>query len=130
MRSDGRSVLMTTHYMEEAEQLCDRLAIMDHGKLLEMGTVEEIVSRRFHERAVKFDQLDALDDARLSALAGVTNVAREDGSVLLYTGDVPATIGALLSATDALGLEPANLLVRRPSLEDVFLALTGRALRE
>jgi ABC-2 type transport system ATP-binding protein len=130
LQEDGRSVLMTTHYMEEAETLCDRLAIMDHGKLLEIGTVDEIVGRRFQERAVKFDHLDALGDAQLRAIAGVTNVAHEEDEVLLYTTDVPATIGALLDATDALGIEPQNLLVRRPSLEDVFLALTGRGLRE
>jgi ABC-2 type transport system ATP-binding protein len=130
LQADGRSVLMTTHYMEEAETLCDRLAIMDHGKLLEIGTVDEIVGRRFQERAVKFDRLGQLTDDRLRSLAGVIKVAHEENEVLLYTRDVPATIGALLEATEALGLEPQNLLVRRPSLEDVFLAITGRGLRE
>ncbi len=129
LQADGRSVLMTTHYMEEAETLCDRLAIMDHGRLIEIGTVDEIVGRRFQERAVKFDRIEALTEARLQSLAGVTKVAHEENEVLLYTTDVPATIGALLAATDALGVEPQNLLVRRPSLEDVFLAITGRGLR-
>jgi ABC-2 type transport system ATP-binding protein len=130
MKRDGRSILMTTHYMEEAEALCDHLAIMDHGKILETGTVEEIISRRFTERAVQFDALDKLDDAHMGHFPGVTKVAHEGELGLLYTTDVPATIGALLEATDALGVEPTNLTIRRPSLEDVFLALTGRALRE
>jgi ABC-2 type transport system ATP-binding protein len=130
LQSEGRSVLMTTHYMEEAEALCDRLAIMDHGKILEMGTVDEIVGRRFHERAVQFDRLAGLPEAELSAVEGVTSVAHEEDDTLLYTRDVPATIGALLELTESKGLEPKNLLIRRPSLEDVFLALTGRALRE
>ena len=130
LQSEGRSILMTTHYMEEAEALCDRLAIMDHGKILDMGTVDEIVGRRFRERAVKFDRLAVLSDQLLRNLPGVSNVAHEDDEVLLYTRDVPATIGALLDTTDALHVEPTNLLVRRPSLEDVFLDLTGRALRE
>lgn len=130
LRREGRSVLLTTHYMEEAEVLCDRLAIMDHGRILESGTVDELVSRRFHERAVRFDAVDGLDEARLAAFPGVASVKHENGAVLLYTRDVPATIGALLAATDALGVEPGNLAVRRATLEDVFLDLTGRALRD
>ena len=66
----GTTVLLTTHYMEEAEQLCDRLAIMDHGKVLELGTVEELVARRFQELSVRFDTLPGLDDARLAVAAG------------------------------------------------------------
>jgi ABC-2 type transport system ATP-binding protein len=130
MRAQGRSVLMTTHYMEEAEALCDRIAIMDHGKILDSGTVSELVSRRFHERAVQFDALDALDEPRLTGLAGVSSVKWEDGSTLLFTSDVPATIGALLATTEKLGMEPHGLMVRRATLEDVFLELTGRALRD
>jgi ABC-2 type transport system ATP-binding protein len=129
MKREGRSVLMTTHYMEEAEALCDRLVIMDHGKVLETGTVDEIVGRRFTERAVTFDRIESLDDGRLRQLSGVTSAASEGNVVVLYTSDVPATIGAVLAATDALGIEPSNLVIRRPSLEDVFLALTGRGLR-
>ena len=130
MKGDGRSVLLTTHYLEEAEILCDRIAIMDHGKILELGTVNELVDRRFHERAVRFDAIEGLDDARLTAMPGVTSTVREDGEVVLYTRDVPATIGAVLDASEELGKEPGNLAVRRATLEDVFLALTGRTLRD
>jgi ABC-2 type transport system ATP-binding protein len=130
LKAEGRSVLLTTHYMEEAEVLCDRIAIMDHGHILESGTVEELVSRRFHERAVRFDAVEGLTDERMAAIPGVTSVKHEDGVVMLYTRDVPATIGAVLASTDELGHEPANLAVRRATLEDVFLDLTGRALRD
>ena len=130
LRADGRTILLTTHYMEEAEVLCDRLAIMDHGHILEEGTVSELVSRRFKERAVRFDAIAGLDDERMAAMAGVSSVKRENGEVLLYTADVPATIGAVLAASEALGVEPENLGVRRATLEDVFLDLTGRALRD
>ena len=130
LKAEGRTVLLTTHYMEEAEVLCDRLAIMDHGRILEAGTVIQLVSRRFSERSVRFDRVEQLDPTRLSGFPGVTSVKTEDGEAILYTRDVPATIGALLAATEALGVEPANLAVRRPTLEDVFLDLTGRALRD
>ncbi|HTG41214.1 MAG TPA: ABC transporter ATP-binding protein [Methylomirabilota bacterium] len=130
LKSSGRSVLLTTHYMEEAEILCDRLAIMDHGRILESGTVDELVSRRFHERAVRFDAIDGLDDARMAGFPGVASVKHENGAVLLFTRDVPGTIGAVLAASDGLGVEPVNLAVRRATLEDVFLDLTGRALRD
>jgi len=130
LRRDGRTILLTTHYMEEAEVLCDRIAIMDHGRVLETGTVTELVTRRFRERSVRFDRIDALDDTRIAAFPGVSSVKHENGEVVLFTADVPATIGALLAAVDALGREPENLMIRRATLEDVFLDLTGRALRD
>jgi ABC-2 type transport system ATP-binding protein len=130
LRAQGRTILLTTHYMEEAEILCDRLAIMVHGHVLEEGTVNELISRRFKERAVRFDRIDGLPDERLAAMTGVSSVKHENGEVLLYTRDVPGTIGDVLDVSEALGVEPANLGVRRATLEDVFLDLTGRALRD
>jgi ABC-2 type transport system ATP-binding protein len=130
LKAKGRSVLLTTHYMEEAEILCDRLAIMDHGRILEMGTVDELISKRFKERAVRFDAIDAIDDASLEKLAAVTSVKHDEDAVLLYSSDVAATVGALLALTEARGIEPQNLGIRRATLEDVFLDLTGRALRD
>jgi ABC-2 type transport system ATP-binding protein len=130
MQAEGRSILMTTHYMEEAEALCDRLAIMDHGRILDTGTVEELIGRRFRERAVRFRKDGAPAEAELAALAGVSRVVQEDDEIVLFTGDVPATVGALLELTGRDGSEPAGLMIRRASLEDVFLELTGRALRD
>ncbi len=130
LKAAGRSVLLTTHYMEEAAVLCDRLAIMDHGKILEMGTVDQLISKRFHERAVHFDRVDALSETDLASLPGVSSVKYDADDVLLYTRGVAATIGALLELADARGVELQDLGVRRATLEDVFLDLTGRALRD
>ena len=130
LKADGRSVLLTTHYMEEAEILCDRLAIMDHGRILEMGTVEQLVSKHFQERTVRFDRLDGLAREELERLPEVTSVKEDTNEVLMYTKDPGRIIGALLDLADSRGLEPQNLGIRRATLEDVFLDLTGRALRD
>jgi ABC-2 type transport system ATP-binding protein len=126
----GTTVLLTTHYMEEAEELCDRVAVMDHGRVLELGTVQELIERRFHELSVRFDDMPELPSPALEALPGVTRVMRDDGVAALYTSDVAGTIGGLLTLTSGQGTEPGNLTVRRATLEDVFLDLTGRALRD
>jgi ABC-2 type transport system ATP-binding protein len=130
LRDEGRSVLLTTHYMEEAEVLCDRLAIMDHGRSLEMGTVDELVAKRFQERAVRLEPLAGVSEAELAALPAVTGVKGDATETLLYTSDVGPTIGALLALAESRGLEPQGLGIRRATLEDVFLDLTGRALRD
>jgi ABC-2 type transport system ATP-binding protein len=130
LKAAGRSVLLTTHYMEEAEVLCDRLAIMDHGRILEMGTVDQLISKRFKERAVRFDRIEGVDDETLEKLAAVTSVKHDDDAILLYSSDVAATVGGLLALTEARGVEPQDLGIRRATLEDVFLELTGRALRD
>jgi ABC-2 type transport system ATP-binding protein len=130
LQGQGKTILLTTHYMEEAEVLCDRLAILDHGRILALGSVNELVNKRFKDRSVRFDQIEALADERLTDLPGVESIKHDDGATLLYTRDVPGTIGGLLDLTEELGVEPGNLGIRRPTLEDLFLDLTGRALRD
>ncbi|MGA3058664.1 MAG: ABC transporter ATP-binding protein [Candidatus Limnocylindrales bacterium] len=129
-QASGKSVVLTTHYMDEATELCDRVAIMDHGLILEMGTVPDLIGRRFKERAVFFDTSAQLPAEKLAKLGGVTRAAQEDGQTVLYSKDVPATIGGLLTLADSLDFEPHNLGIRQATLEDVFLDLTGRALRD
>jgi ABC-2 type transport system ATP-binding protein len=130
LRRQGRTILLTTHYMEEAEQLCDRVAIMDHGKILEIGTVNELVTRHFRERTIRFASRGALTDDTLATLPGVRKVAHESDETLVYTAEVPQTVGALIKLGDELDVGDLDLAVRRPTLEDVFIELTGRALRD
>jgi ABC-2 type transport system ATP-binding protein len=130
LQARGKTVMLTTHYMEEATELCDRVAIMDHGHILEMGAVNDLIGRRFKERAVFFDTTPQLPMAELAHLGGVTRSAQEDGQTVLYSQDVSSTIGALLATAEGLQVEPRNLGIRQATLEDVFLDLTGRALRD
>ena len=130
LRAQGKSIMLTTHYMEEAAELCDRVAIMDHGHILECGTVPDLIGRRFSERAVFFDTDAAFPMEALGKLAGVDRAAKEDGQTVLYSRDVAATIGGLLAFADEHRAEPCNLGIRQATLEDVFLDLTGRALRD
>jgi ABC-2 type transport system ATP-binding protein len=95
-----------------------------------MGTVPDLIGRRFKERAVFFDSNEKLPAERLGKLGGVTRATVEDGQTVLYSNDVPATIGGLLSIADEASFEPRNLGIRQATLEDVFLDLTGRALRD
>jgi ABC-2 type transport system ATP-binding protein len=130
LQGRGKTVMLTTHYMEEATELCDRVAIMDHGHILEMGPVAELIGRRFKERAVFFDSSPGLPVAQLAHLGGVTRTAQEDGQTVLYSADVAGTIAGLLAVADGASVEPRNLGIRQATLEDVFLDLTGRALRD
>ncbi len=130
LRNEGRTVLLTTHYMEEAEHLCDRVAIVDHGKILEIGAVDELISRHFTERTLRFRSRAELSDSQLAGLRDVARVAHEEDEVVLYTANVPRTIAALLDLAQSTGAGDLDVAVRRPTLEDVFLELTGRALRD
>jgi ABC-2 type transport system ATP-binding protein len=127
MQGRGKTILLTTHYLEEAEQLCDRVAIIDHGHIIEQGGPAELISRHFHETAIEFNDGGG-DVAEYKALAGVANASREEDRVTLYSTDVPQTMAALLQREQTGGFR--DLIVRGATLEDVFLKLTGRALRD
>ncbi|HEY1389440.1 MAG TPA: ABC transporter ATP-binding protein [Ktedonobacterales bacterium] len=127
----GKTILLTTHYLEEAEELCDRVAIVDHGRIIEMGSPEELVHRYFNEIAISFRDSAGGDAYR--TLEGVTHVSSEDGRVTLYSNDVPHTMAGLLSQQNGgggVGTALRDLNVHNATLEDVFLKLTGRALRD
>jgi ABC-2 type transport system ATP-binding protein len=129
----GGTVLLTTHYMDEAERLCDRLAIVDHGQIIAEGTPAELIERLGGHHMVEFDASGDDTEATLKlwrALPGVEGVRREDGMVCLNVREPHLTIPALLNAIGQSGSELLHLNTRQASLEDVFVNLTGRHLRE
>jgi len=132
MRDKGKTVFLTTHYMEEAERLCNRLVIIDHGKIIAQGSPAELIRNNFAEKAIEFETKIPIAESILKSFKGVTRVASEDGSTLLYSNDVTSTISTLLEFTDKnkeTG-QLTNLHIREATLEDVFLKLTGRNIRE
>jgi ABC-2 type transport system ATP-binding protein len=129
IRDAGATVLLTTHYMEEAERLCDRVAIVDHGRIVALDSPRGLIDAHFSETAVIFRMKDAPCE-ELGGLAGVRDVAVEGDEVTLSSGDVPATMSALLEFARGRGMSLEGLYVRGATLEDVFLKVTGRRLRE
>ncbi|HZE26085.1 MAG TPA: ABC transporter ATP-binding protein [Terriglobales bacterium] len=129
----GGTVLLTTHYMDEAERLCDRLAIVDHGVIIAEGSPTDLIDRLGGHHVVEFSAsgngVGAGKEA-WRALPGVESVRDEDGLFSLNVHEPHLTIPALLDAVGKQGAELLHLTTRQASLEDVFVRLTGRHLRE
>ena len=132
MKARGRTVLITTHYMEEAAQLCDRVAIVDHGKVIALDTPRALVASLGAEHVVEFAVEDGvtLSEPALAALPSVEGVAFEDGNWRLTVREVHRTVPALLAMLAERGAAPTHLTTHHATLEDVFMALTGRRLRD
>ncbi|HXY02673.1 MAG TPA: ABC transporter ATP-binding protein [Terriglobales bacterium] len=128
----GGTVLLTTHYMDEAERLCDRLAIVDHGQIIAEGTPADLIARLGGHHVVEFEASSNHSAAaeRWRGLPGVEGVRQDDGLVCLTVREPHLTIPALLDAVEAQGGQLEHLTTRQASLEDVFVRLTGRHLRE
>jgi ABC-2 type transport system ATP-binding protein len=124
----GISLVYTTHYMEEAERLCDRIAIVDHGRTIAAGTREELVRGAFGGRSevlARFERMDGRAEAWTRERGG-----RFDGGAAHFAVDHPTDIAGLLDAAARAGHELVDVTLRKPNLESVFLHLTGRELRE
>jgi ABC-2 type transport system ATP-binding protein len=137
-KDDGGTVLLTTHYMEEAERLSDRVVIVDHGRVICEGTPREVIDSLGAENIVELRPHDGqgrpaaerVEDVTLGRLPGVREVARDEGTLRLTVDDTQAALGALLGLLRERSLVVEDLRTHRPTLEDVFVALTGKHLRD
>ncbi len=131
-RARGRTVLLTTHYMDEAERLCDRVAIIDHGKVIALGTPAELIVKVGGEHLIEFalENGPPVEEAALRELPGVASVRRQDNAWCLAVEAPHVTLPALLQRVQAEKRPLARLTTRHASLEDVFVSLTGRHLSD
>jgi ABC-2 type transport system ATP-binding protein len=131
-RGRGGTVLLTTHYMEEAERLCDRVAIVDHGRIIREGSPRALIATLGAAHVVEFelDEGAIADDATLRAVPGVTAVRRDGGTWSLTVTEPHRVLPPLIAQLAAAGQGLARLATRQATLEDVFVGLTGRHLRD
>ena len=134
LRERGRTVVLTTHYMDEAERLCDRVAVIDHGKVIALGTPAELIARVGGEHVIDLD-LDPSSPVRppngdLVQLPTVGSVREEGDRITLTAGEPHRALPALLDLIRETGVKLAGLTTRTATLEDVFVTLTGRHLRD
>jgi ABC-2 type transport system ATP-binding protein len=132
LKAEGRTVLLTTHYMDEAERLCDRVAVVDHGRVIALGTPRELVATLGAEHVVEFGVAEgtAPEGPALAALPGVREVHAEDGTTRLTVAEVHTAVPALMVLLAERGVSLSTLTTHTATLEDVFLHLTGRTLRD
>ncbi|WP_377268727.1 ATP-binding cassette domain-containing protein [Peterkaempfera sp. SMS 1(5)a] len=134
MHAEGQTIVLTTHYLEEAEALCERIAVVDHGTMLASGSQDELKTREGGDAVVTLVHEPGAELTGLLGTAqripGVSRAESEGATLRVYTGDVEGVVPAVLRASLDAGLFVLDVAVRRPSLETVFLALTGREYRE
>jgi ABC-2 type transport system ATP-binding protein len=136
LRNAGRTIILTTHYMDEAERLCDRVAIMDHGRIIALGTPQQLIASiggdHIVEFAVSTDGLanDPVDGALLAAIPGIQSHRIDAGLHQLSVGELHTTVPRIFSALAEMGLQPSEFRTHSATLEDVFVGLTGRNLRD
>ena len=132
-RATGRTILLTTHYMEEAQRLCDRVGIMDHGRIIALGTPQQLIASLEAEHVITFsiaNEMQAPPVETLRALPGVRDARVLDGHTSLTVREMHTSLPALLTLLQSLDLPLADLTTHHASLEDVFVAHTGRQLRD
>ena len=129
-RAAGGTVVLTTHYMEEAARLCDRVVIMDRGRIIAEGSPDELIESLDAEQIVELRLDGAIDEDDLRALPGVLRVTHRNGHLGLAVSGIGETLPALLQLIEARGETLEALTTRQPTLEDVFVRLTGKGLRD
>jgi ABC-2 type transport system ATP-binding protein len=128
IRDRGKTVFLTTHLMEEAERLCDRIAIIDHGRIVDVGAPADLVARHCPERAVLVTTADPFAEARFSAIPRVVRVTRE-GQVVTIRGTGADLVTRVIHCLGEHRIAVDDFRTELPTLEDVFLRLTGHAVR-
>jgi ABC-2 type transport system ATP-binding protein len=129
VRDRGKTVFLTTHYMEEAEQLCDRVAIIDHGKIVALDTPRNLVASLEAENRIVFSVEAPVDEAPFRTIQGVTRMEQSGGRIIIF-GREEGLLVRVVMALDSAKIRFRDLRTEQPSLEDVFLALTGKEMRE
>ena len=131
-RAGGRSILLTTHYMEEAERLCDRVAIVDHGRMIAEGTPRELIASLGAEHVLEFAVASdgRLDTGAIAGVVGGGEPGRHDGVWRLQVSELHEAMPALLGELRRQGVQLSELRTHSATLEDVFVTLTGRQLRD
>ena len=130
LKKERKTILLTTHYIEEAEKLCDRVAIVDQGRVIAQGTPRELKQRSAGTTRIELRLARPESDSALKQLEGVADCRASDGVYVVHSTRVPQTIVSLVKYLEANGNELSSLDIAAPSLEDVFLELTGRSLRD
>ena len=130
MQGQRKTVIVSTHYMEEAEVLCERVAIMDQGRIIALDTPRQLVRGLAFDNTVECSFAGSVKRERLLALPAVRDVRSESGTHSLFTNDISATLAGLMGLTDDNGERVQTLQVRTATLEDVFISQTGRRLRD
>ncbi|HSM00801.1 MAG TPA: ABC transporter ATP-binding protein [Candidatus Limnocylindria bacterium] len=127
----GCTILVSTHYMEEAQRLCDRVAIIERGKAIAIGSPDELIASLDGNLVVEIEMAAGdVEDAAVRRLAGVTSVRRENGALLVSVQEAHVTVPALLDLFRARSASLAHLTLRQATLEDVYVSLTGRQYRD
>jgi ABC-2 type transport system ATP-binding protein len=129
LREKGTTILITTHHMDEAQILCDRIAIMDAGQIIALDTAPGLISRLGAQSTLDCRLNNTVSSDELGAFPGVTAVRQANDHFILYTNKMQSTLEAVLAYANEQGIPLTDLQVRMPSLEDVFLDLTGRDFR-
>ena len=129
-RAGGGTVLLTTHYMEEAARLCDRVAIMDHGKVIALGTPADLIESLGADQIIEFSAAHALEDDPLRRLPAVSHLHKRDDVYSLTVSEIGVALPALLAEIKRQQSELVTLTTHQATLEDVFVSLTGRMLRD
>jgi ABC-2 type transport system ATP-binding protein len=130
LRERGKTIFLTTHFMDEAEHLCDRVAVVERGRIIAMGSPAELIEKNFRESAIEVECPKSAADELMACLPGVTEAHRENGRITLYSSAVPATMSSLMELSEQGQVAYRDLAMHRATLEDVFLKLTGRRIRD